>query len=39
MADPKYGAVWNARIYITTETENPQKEQNKSNAILVADCQ
>ena len=39
MADPKHGAVWNARINITTKTENPQREQNRLNARLVADCQ
>ena len=38
MADPKNGAVWNARINITTKTENPQREQNRLNARLVADC-
>lgn len=38
MADPRNGAVWNARINITTKTENPQREQNRLNAILVADC-
>jgi hypothetical protein len=26
MADPRHGAVWNARINITTKTENPQRE-------------
>ncbi len=38
MADPRHGAVWNARINITTKTENPQREQNRLNARLVADC-
>lgn len=38
MADPRNGAVWNARINITTKTENPQREQNRLNARLVADC-
>ena len=38
MADPRHGAVWNARMNITTKTENPQREQNRLNAILVADC-
>lgn len=38
MADPRNGAVWNARINITTRTENPQREQNRLNARLVADC-
>ena len=38
MADPRHGAVWNARIDITTKTENPQREQNRLNARLVADC-
>ena len=38
MADPRNGAVWNARISITTRTENPQREQNRLNAILVAEC-
>ena len=38
MADLRHGAVWNARINITTKTENPQREQNRLNARLVADC-
>ena len=38
MADPGNGAVWNARIDITTETENLQREQNRLNARLVAEC-
>ena len=38
MEDPRHGAVWNARINITTKTENPQREQNRLNARLVADC-
>lgn len=38
MADPRHGAVWNARINIITKTENPQREQNRLNARLVADC-
>lgn len=38
MADPRHGAVWNAKISITTRTENPQREQNRLNARLVADC-
>jgi len=38
MADPRHGAVWNARTRTTTKTENPQREQNRLNARLVADC-
>ena len=39
MEDLRHGAVWNAKISITTRTENPQREQNRLNARLVADCQ
>ena len=38
MEDQRHGAVWNAKISITTRTENLQREQNRLNARLVADC-
>lgn len=39
MEDPRHGVVLNARISITTKTENPQREQNRLSARLVEDCQ
>jgi len=38
MEDPNHGAVEGARIHTTTEKENLQREQNRLNAILVAEC-
>jgi hypothetical protein len=38
MEDPNHGAVEGARIHTTTAKENLQREQNRLNARLVADC-